>query len=141
MPVCGCYIYRRVLRRVLVDGADVKPYVEQARRRLFALLQPKFPVRPQIEFDNDSSRTHTIIDIGGGDRTGLLYDVAQAFTELGCDITTARIVTDARRVRDSFYGSCEGRKVTSNEEMERVRMRLHHAIHRPSAVKTKGAAT
>lgn len=126
----------RVLRAVLVEGADVKPYVEQARRRLFALLQPRVPVRTQIEFDNCSSRTHTVIDIESGDRTGLLYDVAHALTGLGCDIATARIVTDARRVRDSFYVTCEGRKVTSSEEMERMRTRLHHAIHRPSAVET-----
>ncbi len=131
----------RVLRAVLAEGADVKPYVEQARRRLFALLQPKVPVRTCIEFDNDSSRTHTVIDIESGDRTGLLYDMAQALTGLGCDIASARIVTDARRVRDSFYVSCDGRKLASGEEMERIRMRLHNAIHRPSAVETKGAAT
>ncbi len=131
----------RVLRAVLTEGADVRPYVEQARRRLFALLQSRVPVRTQIDFDNCSSRTHTVIDIESGDRTGLLYDVAHALTGLGCDIATARIVTDARRVRDSFYVTCDGRKVTSSGEMERVRTRLHNAIHRPSAVEMKGAAT
>lgn len=128
-----------IQRAGFVHGAEVKPYAEQVRRRLSALLQLGVPMRTCIQFDNNRSRSHTVIGSESGDRTGPRYHVAQALPGLGCDIATARIVMETRRVLDAFYVSCEGRKVTPSEEMERVRTRLHQAMHRPLAVETKGA--
>ncbi|MDX9974543.1 MAG: hypothetical protein RBU21_16280, partial [FCB group bacterium] len=115
--------------------------VEQSRRRLFALLQPRIPVRTRIDFDNHSSRTHTVIDVETGDRTGLLYDVASAMAQSGLDISTARIVTDARRVRDSFYVTFDGQKVEDPEKQKVVQEILHDAIHPKSALESKGGIT
>ncbi len=131
----------RVLTAVLVDGEDVAPFVEQARRRIFALLQPRVPVRTHIEFDDFSSRTHTVIDLETGDRTGLLYDVADAMTSLGLNIAAARIVTDARRVRDSFYVTLRGEKISDPDLQQRVRETIHAAIHPRSTMETKGAVS
>jgi [protein-PII] uridylyltransferase len=128
----------RVLRAVLVDGQDVQALVEQSRRRLFALLQPRIPVRTRIEFDNESSRTHTVIDIETGDRTGLLYDITRAMADFGLDISTARIVTDARRVRDSFYVTLDTEKITNGEALAAIRDALHGAIHPRTPAETKG---
>ena len=123
----------RVLEAVLIRGENVQHYVEQSRRRLFALLQPRVPVPTRIDFDNVSSRTHTVIDIQTGDRTGLLYDITRALTELGADISTARIVTDVRYVRDSFYVTINGERVLSENQQAAVRERLHEAIY-PRAI-------
>jgi [protein-PII] uridylyltransferase len=95
----------RVLRSVILEGRDIQEFVDESRRRLFALLQPRIPVPTLIEFDNDTSRSHTVVDIETGDRTGLLYDITRAMAGLGLDIANARITTDARRVRDAFYVS------------------------------------
>jgi [protein-PII] uridylyltransferase len=117
------------LRAALLGQEDIQEVVDQSRRRLFALLQPRVAARTQIAFDNDSSRTHTVIDIETGDRTGLLYDITQAIAAAGLDISTARIVTDARRVRDSFYVSLDKGKIWEKERQARIREVLHNAIH------------
>lgn len=131
--------HRRILWAGFVHSAEAKPYIEQVRRRLFALRQLRVPMRTRIQFANNKSRSRTFIDIESGDRAGLRYHASQALTGLRCDIAMARIVMDARQVLDSFHVFCEGRKAPSSEEMERVWMRLHQAMHRPSAVETKGA--
>ncbi len=119
----------RVLRAVLLGDEDIQEVVDRSRRRLFALLQPRIAVRTQIAFDNESSRTHTVIDIETGDRTGLLYDITQAMAAAGLDISAARIVTDARRVRDSFYVTLDRRKIWEQEKQAQIRDELHNAIH------------
>ncbi|MCX5757504.1 MAG: HD domain-containing protein [Candidatus Hydrogenedentes bacterium] len=121
--------FERVLRSVLLEDADVQELVDRSRRRLFALLQPRIPVRTRVSFDNTSSRTHTVIDIETGDRTGLLYDITQAMANAGLDISTARIVTDARRVRDSFYVTLDNGKIEAVEKQDEFREVLHEAIH------------
>lgn len=121
--------FERALRSILLGGIDVQELVDRSRRRLFALLQPRIPVRTCISFDNMSSRTHTVIDIETGDRTGLLYDITQAMARAGLDISTARIVTDARRVRDSFYVTLDNGKIETTETQDEFREVLHEAIH------------
>lgn len=118
-----------VLRGVLLEGKDVRDRVERSRRRLFALLQPRVPVPTRIDFDNASSRTHTVIDIQTGDRTGLLYDITRALAGLGADISGAHIVTDVRYVRDSFYVTIDGNKILDEHRQSAVLERLHEAIH------------
>jgi [protein-PII] uridylyltransferase len=119
----------RTLRAVLLGDEDIQDLVDKSRRRLFALLQPRVAVRTQIAFDNESSRTHTVIDIETGDRTGLLFDITRAIAAVGLDISTARIVTDARRVRDSFYVTLSHGKIWDKEKQARIREVLHNAIH------------
>jgi [protein-PII] uridylyltransferase len=128
----------QVLRSILLSDEDVQTHVDRARRRLFALLQPKIPIPTRIEFDNESSRGHTIVDIETGDRTGLLYDITRAMSDLGLDIATARIVTDARRVRDSFYVTQNERKIEDEAVLASLRDGMHHAIHPRAVADTKG---
>jgi [protein-PII] uridylyltransferase len=132
--------FERVLRAVLLEEQDVQAYVDQSRRRLFALLQPRTPVRTRVEFDNNSSRSHTVIDIETGDRTGLLYDITHALAEAGLDIASAHIATDARRVRDSFYVTIGKSKIVDEEVQDAIRNGLLDAIHPRPAVETKGGS-
>ncbi len=131
----------RTLQQVLQENHSVQELVEHSRRRLFALLQPRIPIPTRILFDNDSSRTHTVIDIETGDRTGLLYDITRAMSEAGLDIATARIVTDARRVRDSFYVTQNQAKIEDPNAQEQIRVTLHQAIHPRATLETKGGTT
>lgn len=132
------------LRQILLENRELTELVEGSRRRLFALLQPRVPVPTRVLFDNYSSRHHTVIDVETGDRTGLLYDIVQAITDAGLEIATARIVTDARRVRDSFYVYYDRgsqRKVENDQDQEAIRDRILEAIHPRSAVETTGDST
>lgn len=129
---------KEVLRRVLLEFEDVQDYVDSSRRRLFALLQPRVPVTTRIDFDNQSSRSHTVIDIETGDRTGLLYDITRAMASLNLNISTARIVTDARRVRDSFYVTRDNKRIEELAQQEEFRKEIHQAIHPRSSMEAKG---
>ncbi len=133
-----CEGVRRVLHAVLMKGEDIERHVEASRRRLFALLQPRAPLRTVIGFDNRASRTDTVIDIETGDRTGLLYDITRALSEVGMDIQSARIVTDARRVRDAFYVRLNNRKLEDPAAQLVVQEALTSAIERRSPAERKG---
>ncbi len=126
----------RVLTQVLLEGKEIQSFVDQARSRLFALFQPRIQTPTRILFDNHSSEKDTVIDVETGDRTGLLYDITRAIAESGLNITTARIMTDARRVRDSFYVNYRGEKITEQEQQEVIRKKIHAAIHPRPFVET-----
>ncbi|MGY9002382.1 MAG: HD domain-containing protein, partial [Rhodospirillales bacterium] len=62
-----------------------------------------FKVPPHVLVDNKLSRTHTVIELNGLNRVGLLHDVTSAITELGLQIASAHISTYGVRVVDVFY--------------------------------------
>jgi [protein-PII] uridylyltransferase len=72
-----------------------------------------------------------VIDVETGDRTGLLYDIARALARQGVDLTSARIVTDARHVRDSFYVRRRLAKIEAPEDQDVLREALLEAILPP----------
>jgi [protein-PII] uridylyltransferase len=128
----------KVFKAVLTEGDDVQRLVDLARKRLFALLQPRAPVRTRIGFDNACSRSYTVIDVETGDRTGLLYDITRALTGAGLDIQSARIVTDARRARDAFYVQMNGNKLEDPDGQATVREALTAAAEAWLAPEAKG---
>ncbi len=129
---------KQVLTDVLVGGKEIQACVEQSRRRLFALLQPRVPMRTRVSFDNSASATETVIDIETGDRTGLLYDIARALSLMGADILSARIMTDARRVRDAFYIQMNNGRIEDSAVLSVLRTGVEQAIHGAPAVENKG---
>lgn len=128
----------KVLAKVILKEEEVEKYLDRSRKRLFVLRRSPVPIRTKIAFDNDASRTHTVIDIESSDHTGLLYDVTRAMTSLGLDIASARVVTDARRVRDSFYITLHNAKIEERDLQADIREALMLAIHPRPAVETKG---
>jgi [protein-PII] uridylyltransferase len=74
-----------------------------AGRRSLPERADVFEVEPRVLIDNSASRTHTVIEVNGRDRPGLLYDVAKALKELGMVISSAHISTYGERVVDVFY--------------------------------------
>ena len=118
----------RVLDDVVLRNGNIKDYVDKSRKRLFALTRQSAPVRPSVEFDNEVSRTDTVIDIVAGDRTGLLYDIAHTLSEMGIDFNAAHIVTDVGRARDAFYVRMNDRKLEDSKLKDWVARRLYEAI-------------
>ncbi len=119
---------QKILRAVLLENEEIDSYVTRARSRLFALEKPVLPIPTRIAFDNQLSRTDTIMDVETGDRTGLLYDIARTLSDLGVDITSAYIVTDRRQVRDAFYLQRQGRKIEDPEALEEIRHALYQVL-------------
>ena len=88
-----------------------------------------FTVEPRVLIDNDASDSHTVIEVNGRDRTGLLYDVTLALAGLGLGIANAHITTFGERAVDVFYVSDRsGRKITQPRRLETLRKRLLGAL-------------
>ena len=79
--------------------------------------------------DNKASNRHTVIEINGRDRPGLLHDLTAALTALGLQISSAHISTYGERVVDVFYvKDVFGLKVDHEEKLNLLRERLLQAV-------------
>ncbi|MSO64328.1 MAG: [protein-PII] uridylyltransferase [Alphaproteobacteria bacterium] len=84
-----------------------------------------FTVAPRVLVDNNASNVHTVIEVNARDRTGLLYDLTRALSDLGLTIASAHITTFGERAVDVFYvKDIFGLKITHEGKLERVRSRL-----------------
>jgi [protein-PII] uridylyltransferase len=75
-------------------------------RRLKASSLPQKPlpqVPTKVVIDNDSARTHSVVDVFTADRVGLLHTLARTFFDLGITVDLARITTEGHRAADAFY--------------------------------------
>ncbi len=116
------------LRRVL--AGEVYLEKELANRR--SILPPRtdvFKVEPRVLVNNQASRTHSVVEVNGRDRPGLLFAVAKALKERGLVIHSAHISTYGERVVDVFYvKDVFGMKVTSRAKIERLEKELKAAL-------------
>jgi len=84
-----------------------------------------FEVAPRVLIDNMASQHHTVIEINGKDRRGLLYEVTAVLTASGLQISSAHISTYGERVVDVFYvKDVFGLKVTSETKIKGIRKEL-----------------
>jgi len=118
------------LREVLAGRVAVHDLIKSRRKEI--LVRPvqhgtEFPIK--VEFDNLVSNAYTVLDIRTRDRLGLLYLITSTLSQLGVDIRSAKITTEADQVVDVFYvtnkddGSKlidEGRRAQVGTELERV---------------------
>lgn len=94
--------WRRVeaeLRAAWVDGAGPK----RAEPRRGLPERPRPPVKVEVHFSNQISPTHTVIDVYGPDRLGVLSDLTRTLAEAGLTIHLAKISTQGDRIADGFY--------------------------------------
>ena len=103
-----------------------------AGRRRIRARTGVFRVTPRVLVDNGASRTHTVVELNGRDRTGLLFDVTRVLKELGLVISSAHITTFGERAVDVVYlKDVFGMKITSPAKVERLRRRLLEALETP----------
>lgn len=77
-----------------------------------------------IDFDNDLSPDHTVLEVETEDRVGLLYDLTQALLRLRLNLVFARVNTEKGAAVDTFYVvENDGEQVSGKDrerEIERV---------------------
>ncbi len=88
-----------------------------------------FTVRPRVLIDNKASRHHTVIEVNGRDRPGLLYRLTWALTRQNLIIDSAKIATYGERAVDVFYvHDALGGKVEAEAKLKRIRNALLEAL-------------
>jgi [protein-PII] uridylyltransferase len=88
---------------------------------------PRIPHR--VSLDNDSVADSIVVRVEASDRLGLLYDILQAITDSGLNITQARVETDGDVARDTFHVlDAQGRKLLDPGQQERLHRCLDAAL-------------
>ncbi len=67
-----------------------------------------FTIKPQVSIDNDITPDATVIEASGGDRLGLLADLARVCAGAKASIISAHIDTAGERASDVFYVQGQG---------------------------------
>lgn len=84
-----------------------------------------FQVAPEVIIDNVLSSRHTVLEVSGLDRPGLLYDLTTAIGKLNLNIASAHIATFGEKAVDVFYVTdLTGAKITSTGRQLVVRQAL-----------------
>ena len=89
-------------------------------------------VPPRVVFDNHACNTHTVIEVNGRDRPGLLHDVTAAISDQGLQIASAHITTYGVRAVDVFYvKDVFGLKVENERKLAALRLAMEAALAPP----------
>jgi [protein-PII] uridylyltransferase len=96
-------------------------------RRMRAIHVP-----PRVVVDNYASNTHTVLEVNGRDRPGLLHDVTAAISDQGLQIASAHVTTYGVRAVDVFYvKDVFGLKVENERKLAALRDALLQALDNP----------
>ncbi len=120
---------RRNLEQVLAGTVALEEQL--ARRRAIPPRTEVFRVQPRVVVDNRASRTHTVIEVQGRDRVGLLYELTKVLREHAVAIKSAHIATYGERVVDVFYvKDLYGMKLSGRARLERLEKDLMAVLAR-----------
>jgi [protein-PII] uridylyltransferase len=62
-----------------------------------------FAIEPDVSINNQWSNRHTMVEVTGLDRPGLLYELTATLSKLNLNIASAHVATFGERVVDVFY--------------------------------------
>jgi [protein-PII] uridylyltransferase len=118
------------LREVFTGQTVVRDLIKHRRKGVLVRPIQMGALPPiKVEFDNLVSDAYTILDVRTRDRLGLLYLIASTLSELGVDLRSAKIMTEAEQVVDVFYvTNKDGSKMIDERRREQIRLALERAL-------------
>ncbi|HYM03214.1 MAG TPA: [protein-PII] uridylyltransferase, partial [Stellaceae bacterium] len=115
-----------------VLSGRIRPQIELAKPGAIVSRTRVFTVPPRVLIDNKASLTHTVIEVNGRDRPGLLFELTRALTTLNLQISSAKISTYGEKVVDVFYvKDLFGHKVEHERKLRDIRDRLTAVLAEP----------
>jgi [protein-PII] uridylyltransferase len=118
---------------------EFKPERELTKEPSIPSRTDIFKVAPRVLISNSASRTHSVIEINGRDRPGLLHDLTSVVTDLGLQISSALITTYGERAVDVLYvKDGYGMQVTHDGKIGQIRGQLLGVLD--NGAKPAGAA-
>jgi [protein-PII] uridylyltransferase len=116
-----------VFERVLTG--ELKLHREFARPPAIPSRTQVFTVAPRVLVDNKASASHTVIEVNGRDRPGLLFQLTRELTRLNLQVASAKISTYGEKVVDVFYvKNLFGHKVDTPSRCAEIRTRLETVL-------------
>ncbi|GLQ05221.1 [protein-PII] uridylyltransferase [Sneathiella chinensis] len=99
-----------------------------------------FKVEPAVMIDNKASNIHTVIEVHGRDRVGLLAELTRALFTLSLSISSAHIATYGERAVDVFYvKDMFGLKITNDVKLRSIEEKLIEVLSEPEKPRKKSA--
>ena len=115
---------------------EIMPRKVLAARHKPAKRERAFKVVPRVLIDNRASDTHTVIEVNGRDRPGLLADLAYALTNSSLTISSAHIATYGESAVDVFYvRNLFGHKIIHGSKLKSIERELLAALEDPATAK------
>ena len=116
-----------------------------AQRRAPPPRGQTFQLAPEVIIDNVLSARHTVLEVSGLDRPGLLYDLTTAIGKLNLNIASAHIATFGEKAVDVFYVTdLTTAKIVSTARQLAIRRALLDVFafdhDKPAAAKAKAPA-
>jgi [protein-PII] uridylyltransferase len=88
-----------------------------------------FKVVPRVIIDNNHSNSHTLIEINGLDRVGLLHGLTEALFHLSLNIASAHVTTFGEKAVDVFYVTdLTGAKIISGTRHAQIEQKLMNVL-------------
>jgi [protein-PII] uridylyltransferase len=111
--------FRSTLRKGL-EGRIALDYRVKEKRSHYPSEHADVPV--EVTVDNEASDFSTVIEVGGPDRIGFLFDLTSALFEMQLDVHVAKVATYGGRVVDALYvRDAVGRKIEDAEHIDEIR--------------------
>jgi len=115
---------RRSLTRVLTSSDDDVAEVTRVLPRQARM----FTTKTGVDFNRETTRGLTVMELVAADRPGLLSIVGKVFIDQGIEIDAAKVMTIGERAEDVFYISDETGAALGDKAKSRLRERLIDAI-------------
>jgi [protein-PII] uridylyltransferase len=121
-----------LIEQALSGRLRLSAEIRKASRALLGRRMRAIHVPPRVVIDNHASNTHTVLEVNGRDRPGLLHDITAAISEQGLQITSAHVTTYGVRAVDVFYvKDVFGLKVENERKLLQLREALLAALASP----------
>jgi [protein-PII] uridylyltransferase len=132
---------RDCLERLLADDSATLPDLVFPPSPLGRRTE-LFSVAPRVLIDNKGSAEHTLIEVNGRDRRGLLYGLTRALAAQKLQITSAKVSTFGARAVDVFYVKDKyGLKVEGDARLKPIRDALMAVLEEGEGKPAKTEAT
>lgn len=103
--------------------------IERVSKMIVGRRTQAIHVPPRVVVDNHASNTHTVVEVNGRDRPGLLHDLTAAISQQGLQIGSAHVTTYGVRAVDVFYvKDIFGLKIDNERKLTQLREALLEAL-------------
>ena len=121
-----------MIEQALTGRLRLAAEIRKASKPLLGSRMRAIHVPPRVVIDNRASNTHTVVEVNGRDRPGLLHDVTAAISEQGAQIASAHVTTYGVRAVDVFYvKDVFGLKIDNERRLAQLREALLEALSTP----------
>ncbi len=118
-----------LVEQALTGRLRLAAEIRRVSKALLGSRMRAIHVPPRVVLDNRASNTHTVVEVNGRDRPGLLHDVTAAISEQGLQIASAHVTTYGVRAVDVFYvKDVFGLKVENERKLAQLREALLAAL-------------